>query len=142
MKLNLTEILKALAWPVALIAIFSAVLLYFGISLEQVEAIAASMAGAQLLISLLVNVLKWAGVVNDGTAGKWSAAFNLLGYAAIAVSLGLYPAYDFSALDAKLVEFAQFFSLAFGYIVQIVGTKSMHLFTTRGLGVTAFKAHA
>ena len=133
MKPNLESILKALAWPLGLIAVFSAVLALFGVDLNMVLAIAVTMIGAQALISLLVDVGKWTGLVQDGTAGVWSAALNLLGLAGIAIALYLNPAFDFSALDAQFQTFAQFAVLVFGYIVQIAGTKRVHLLTVRGL---------
>jgi hypothetical protein len=139
-KPNLESIVKALAWPLGLIAVFSAVLALFGVSLDMVIAIAVTMVGAQALISLLVDVLKWSGVVNDGTAGKWSAAFNLLGLAGIAIGLYLNPAFDFNALDVQFQTLAQFAVLIFGYIIQIAGSKRVHQLTVRGLGVTALSA--
>lgn len=141
MKVDLNEILKTLGWSLGLVAVFSSVLSLFGVSLDQVLAIAGAMVGAQALISLAVDVLKWAGVIANGSAGKWSAAFNLIGLAGIAVGLGLYPSFDFPKLDASFVVIAQFASLLFGYIVQVVGTKRVHQFTVRGLGVRAF-SHA
>ena len=138
MKVDLENILRTLGWPLGLIAVFSAVLALFGVPLDVVLTIAGSMVGAQMLISLLVDVLKWAGVVTDGTAGKWSAALNLVGLAVIAAVLGLYPSFDFSKLDTQLVDIAKFLALLFGYIVQIAGTKRLHQFTVRGLGVSAF----
>lgn len=138
MKVDLNEILKTLGWSLGLVAVFASVLSLFGVSLDQVLAIAGTMVGAQMLISLAINVLKWAGVVNDGSAGKWSAALNLVGLAGIAVGLGLYPSFDFPKLDASFVVIAQFASLIFGYIVQVAGTKRGHQFMVRGLGVRAF----
>lgn len=140
MKLNLENILKSLAWPLGLIAVFSAVLALFGVSMDLVLAIAATMVGAQALISLLVDVLKWSGVVDDGTAGKWSAAFNLLGLVGIAVGLYLNPNFDFKALDAQFQTLAQFAVLVFAYVVQIAGSKRVHQLTVKGLGVTALSA--
>ena len=138
MKVDLTNILKSLGWPIGLNAVFLAILALFGISLDVVLTIAASMIGAQALISLLVDVLKWAGVVTDGSAGYWSAIFNLIMLAAIAVLLGLYPSFDFPNVDAQLVDIVKFLALIFGYIIQIAGTKRIHQLTVRGLGVSAF----
>lgn len=138
MKLDLEKLLSTLGLNVGLIAVFAAVLGLFGIKLDLLLTIAGSMVGLQLLISLCVNVLKWAGVITDGTAGKWSAAFNLGGLAAIAVTIGLNPAFDFTALDVQLVTIANFGALIFGYIVQIAGTKWMHQAVTYGLGVRQF----
>ena len=81
MKFDLEHTLKTLGLPVGLVAVFAAVLALLGIDLNIILAIAGSMIGLQALLGLLVDVLKWAGVVADDTAGIWSAAFNLLGLA-------------------------------------------------------------
>lgn len=141
MKFDLNEILKTLGWSLGLVAVFSSLLSLFGVSLDLVLTIAGAMVGAQALISLAVDVLRWAGVISDGNAGKWSAGLNLFGLAGIAVALGLYPNFDFPKLDAQFVVIAQFASLVFAYVVQIAGTKRVHQFMVRGLGVTAF-SHA
>ncbi len=135
MKFDLGNALKTLGWPLGLTAVFSSVLLLFGVQLDTVLTIAGSMLGAQALISLLIDVLKYVDVIGDGNAGKWSAGLNLLGLAGIAVALGLYPSFNFPKLDAQLVVIAQFGSLLFGYIVQIAGTRLAHRFITRGLGI-------
>ena len=140
MKPDLGKFLTTLGWNVGLVTVFGAVLSLFGVSLDQVLTIALSMVGFQLLISLCINVLKWAGVINDGTAGKWSAALNLVGVAVVAVTIGYNPAFDFAKLDAQLIDIARFGALVFTYIVQIAGTKYMHQTVTYGLGVRAFKS--
>lgn len=142
MKIDLGKILSTLGWNVGLIAVFSAVLSLFGVDLDQVLVIAGSMAGLQAFVALTINVLKWSGVVSDGAAGKWSAVLNLGGLAFVAVTLGINPTFDFTALDAQFVDIAKFLTLIFGYVVQIAGTKHFHLFTVKALGVTAFKARA
>lgn len=142
MNLDLRKILSTLGWNVGLIGVFSAVLVLFGVSLDLVLTIAYGMAGLQLLISLCINVLKWAGVITDGTAGKWSAAFNLAGLAVIAVTLAINPSFDFVRLDLQLVDIARFGALVFGYFVQIAGTKYWHQFVTQGLGVRSFSNRA
>lgn len=138
MKIDLESLFKTLGLNLGLVAVFSAVLALFGVDLQTVLTIAGSMVGIQLLISLAVNVLKWAGVVDDGTSGKWSAALNLAGLAVIAVTLGINPAFDFAKLDSQLVDIAKFLTLIFGYIVQMAGTKYMHQSVTQGLGVKSF----
>ncbi|MBI5933279.1 MAG: hypothetical protein HY867_06190 [Chloroflexi bacterium] len=138
MKFNLETILKTLGWPLGLTAVFASVLLLLGVELDLVLSIAGIMLGGQALISLLVDVLKWAGVVNDGTAGKWSASFHLLGLAAIAFGLYVNPAFDFPALDAQLQVIAQFLTLAFGFMVQVAGSKRVHQLTVNGLGLRVF----
>ena len=138
MKLNLEDILKTLGWPLGLVLVFSSVMALFGVELNVVLGIAGAMVGAQALISLLIDVLKWAGTINDGDAGKWSAGFNLLGIVGIAVALGLYPDFDFPKLDSQLMIVAQFLSLIFAYIVQLVSTKRIHQFMVNGLGLQVF----
>lgn len=138
MKFDIERFFVNLGLNVGLIAVLSAVLLFFGVKLEIVVAIAEGMVGLQLLISVCIDVLKWAGVINDGTAGKWSAALNLVGLGVIAVTLALNPAFDFTKLDAQLVDIARFGALVFGYIVQVAGTKYMHQTVTYGLGVKTF----
>lgn len=138
MKVNLEKLFSTLGLNVGLIAVFSTVLALFGVSLDVVLTIAYSMVGLQLLISLLVNVLKWAGVIADGTAGVWSAGFNVGGLAVIAVTLAYNPAFDFIKLDAQLVDIARFGALLFGALVQVAGTKLLHQAVTYGLRVRAF----
>lgn len=138
MKFDLENTLKTLGWPLGLIVVFSSVLLLFGVQLDTVLTIAYSMVGAQAIIALAIDVLKYADVIKDGAAGKWSAALNLVGLAAIAVGLGLNPAFDFPKLDASLLIVAQFGSLVFAYIVQMASTKHFHNFYASGLGVWRF----
>lgn len=138
MKFDLEKTLKTLGWPLGLTAVFSSVLLLFGVQLDTVLTIAGSMLGAQALITLLIDVLKFVGAIKDDAAGIWSAVLNLIGLAGIAVALGLNPSFDFPKLDAQFVIIAQFGSLIFGYIVQIAGTMHIHKFFTRGLGIWRF----
>lgn len=138
MKFDLEKTLKTLSLPLGLVAVFSSVLLLFGVKLDTVLTIAYSMVGAQMLIALVIDVLKHVGAVSDGNGGKWSAVLNLLGLAGIAVGLGLNPGFDFPKLDASLMIVAQFSSLVFAYIVQIAGTKQVHILFTRGLGIWIF----
>lgn len=138
MKIDLEKLFSTLGLNIGLIAVFATVLALFGVSFDVVLTIAYGMVGLQLLISLCINVLKWAGVITDGTAGKWSAALNLVGLAVIAATLAVNPAFDFIKLDAQLVDIARFGALVFGYIVQIAGTKYVHQAVTYGLGVKTF----
>lgn len=142
MKIDLEVLLKSLGLNVAWIAVFAAVLKLFGVDLDTVLGIAATMVGLQLLISLGINVLKWAGVVTSGTSGYWSAGLNFLGLGLIAYLLASNPAFDFVTLDAQFVDIARFLNLFFGFVVQVAGTKYWHQSMLYGLGVSAFKARA
>ena len=138
MKIDLEKLFSTLGLNVGLVVVFAAVLNYFGVDLGVVVSIASSMVGLQLIISLCINALKWAGAISDGVAGKWSAALNLAGVVIIAVTIGINPAFDFAKLDVQLVDIARFGTLLFGYFVQIAGTKFLHQTVTYGLGVKAF----
>lgn len=138
MKIDIETVFKALALPIGLIALFSALLGLFGISLDTIILIAESLVGTFALISLLINVLKWAGAISDGDAGKWSAAGNLLVVVTVSVIFKLYPQFDFEGIDLKIVEFVRVAGVVLAYIIQIVGSKAVHAVMTRGLNVRAF----
>ncbi len=138
MKLDIGTMLKELGLPVALLALFAAVLGLFGVSLDVILAIVESLAGTFTLIALGINVLKWCGVVSNGTSGKWSAVANLLVLLAVAIVFRLYPQFDFNGVDMQIGEFAKVGGLVFAYIVQVVGSKQVHIGLTRGLNIKAF----
>lgn len=140
--MKLETIWKNLGLPVLLTGVFASVLAVFGVSLDHVLVIAGSMFGLQLLISVAVDFLKVAGVVDVGTAGKWSAVFNLISLFGISVLIGIYPAVDFAGIDAQLLDIARFAALLLTYLVQIKGTQTLHYFTSQTLGIKAFSPRA
>lgn len=138
MKVNLKTIFNELALPAGLVALFAAILGLFGVSLDSILLMVEGLVGTFALISLVINVLKWAGVVDDGTAGKWSAVLNLIVVISVAVVFKLYPQFNFGGVDAQIGEFARVAGIVFAYIIQIVGTRRVHLAVSRGLNVRAF----
>ena len=138
MKIDLKEILGELGLPLALLALFAAVLGLFGVELAQILQIVEGLVGTFTLIALLINVLKWVGVIQDNTAGKWSAAANLVVVVTVAVIFKLYPAFDFGGVDMQIGEFAKVAGVLFAYIIQLVGSKRMHMAMTYGLWIPAF----
>jgi len=138
MKIDLSETLKQLGLPLGLVAFFAAVLGLFGVSLDNILLIIEGLVGTFTLIALLIDILKWAGVVNDGTAGKWSAAANLVVLITVTVVFKLYPSFDFGSVDAHIAEFAKVAGVVFAYIVQIIGSRQIHYAMTRGLNVQGF----
>lgn len=138
MKLDLPQTLKELGLPIGLVALFAAILSLFGVSLDNILLIIEGLTGTFALIALLINILKWAGVVNDGTAGKWSAAANLVVLLAVTIVFKLYPQFNFGSIDAQIAEFAKVAGIVFAYIIQIIGSKGVHNALTRGLKIKAF----
>lgn len=138
MKIDLAELFKTLGLPVGLVIVLAAILTMFGLDLNQVIAVSSSMVGLWALLSLSVNILKVTGVVDPGTSGKWSAAFNLVAIGAIAYILGSNPAFDFAALDASLQIIAQFGALVLTYLINVMGAKALQAVQVKGLGIRAF----
>lgn len=138
MKIDLPETLKQLGLPVGLVALFAAILGLIGLSLDNILQICGGLVGMFSLVALLINILKWAGAVNDGTAGKWSAAINLVVLAGVVALVKFVPGFDLAGLDAQIGAFAAVASVVFAYIVQIVGSRQVHKAVTRGLNVSAW----
>lgn len=108
------------------------------LDVTQILAVIAGLVGLPALWSLLIDILKWAGIVTDGNAGKWSAALNLITLIGVTVVVQFFPDLNIGNVDNKLVEIAKFATLIFGYFIQILDTKAVHLLTTKVLGITAF----
>lgn len=138
MKIDLQETLRALRLPVGLVALYAAVLGLFGVELDTILLIIEGLAGTFTLIALVINILKWAGALNDGAAGKWSAVGNLVVLVGVSVVFKLYPQFDFTNVDAQIAEFAKVAGIVFAYIIQIVGSRQVHVALTRGLNVRGF----
>ena len=139
--MKLEEIFKTLGLPLALVAVIAAFLAWAGLTLDQLYIVIGSLVGLQVSLSFLIDVLKYAGVVNAGTSGKWSAVFNLLALIGVAAWLKLFPSVDIYAVDAQLLELAKLLTLVFAYITQIIGTKAVHkVALSKGLGVTFIQA--
>jgi hypothetical protein len=129
------KILFTLGLPVALAALFGAVLLMFGIELDLVLKIAGSMLGLQALFAVIIDILKKTGQVLDNTAQWWSAAFNLAAIVGVSVALILDPAFDFPKWDSIFSAIAQIIALGVAIVSQFVGTQQIHFFLTRGIGL-------
>jgi hypothetical protein len=138
MKIDLPQTLRELGLPVGLVALFAAILGLFGVELDTILLIVEGLTGTFALVALLVNILKWAGVVNDGTAGKWSAVANLVVLVAVTVMFKLYPQFDLGSVDAQIAEFVRVAGIVFAYIIQIIGSKGVHRALVNGLKIRAF----
>jgi hypothetical protein len=138
--MDLKTIFKTLGIPLAMIAVIVALLVWAGLDIDEITAVAVSLVDLQLAVAFLVDVLKYAGVVDDGTAGKWSAAFNLLTLAGVAIWMKFYPEFDIHSLDNQIGELAKLLGLIFAYITQMIGTKAVHRFSVDKLEIKAFSS--
>lgn len=138
MKINLEATFKALGLPVGLLIIFGAILGMFGVQLDTILLIVEGLAGTFALIALLINLFKYVGAINDGVAGKLSLIGNLIVTITVAVVFKLYPQFDFNGVDAQIAEFVRVVGIVIAYGIQLAGTKSIHLFLTRGLNLRVF----
>lgn len=136
--MDLKTIFKTLGLPLAMIAVIVALLVWAGLDIDEITAVAVSLVGLQLAVAFLVDVLKYAGVVDDGTAGKWSAGFNLLTLAGVAFWMKFYPTFDIHSLDNQIGELAKLLGLIFAYITQMIGAKAVHRFSVDKLEIEAF----
>ena len=142
MKGKFYAILKTLGVPASLTAVIIAVLYGMGVDPEQIALIAGGLVGVPALVFLLIDVLKWAGVINDGIAGKLSAVFHFAIYAALVVQFKLHPTFDVLAFDAKVFEFVNMAVIVFGYITSLVTTKQFHVYTVKSIGISEFSLSA
>ena len=138
MNPKLEELLKALSLPIGLALIIASVATYFGVPLDQAIQLFSLLTGVPFVIALIVDVLKSVGVVTPGTSGIWSAGFNLAAILGLAVLLKYVPAFDVNTWDAQLLELGKAVVLIVTWIIQLFGTRRVHQFYTRGLGVDRF----
>lgn len=124
--MKLEDAFKTLGIPLALVAVVVALLAWAGLTLDQLYVVVGSLIGLQLLGSFVVDVLKYVGVVEPTTSGKWSAALQLISLVGVVVWLKLFPTFDIHAADTQLFKLVKIASLVFAYIAQIIGAKAVH----------------
>ena len=88
-----------------------------------------------VLIALVIDVLKFVGVVGDGVAGKLQASANLLVLLAVAVAIRWYPDVDIYKIDMDIAAFVQIASILFAYVVQVITSKQVHNYMSNVLGL-------
>ena len=84
------------------------------------------LAGVGAAIAVIINVLKYAGVVKDGTSQTWSAGLNILGLAGMFALKIFNPDVDLAGLDATVAQVAEACLVMFGYLVQLLSSKGFH----------------
>lgn len=100
-------------------------------TLETILAILAALVGWPALVALVIDILKYLHVVDDGTAGKWNLGFNLLGFLLVGIAVGFFPQLDLGSLDKVLLEYVKLAAYIFALIVQILTTRGFHALYVR-----------
>lgn len=95
-------------------------------TLESILAILTALVGWPALVALVIDILKYVGAVNDGTAGKWNLGLNLLGFIAVAVITGRFPDFDIPGFDYVLFEYVKIAAYIFTIVVQVLGARGFH----------------
>jgi len=90
---------------------------------EEIVLLVGSLLGFAALVSIIVNVLKYFGVVKDGTSDKWVAGFNLVAVIALYVTRLFIPDFDPVPIDTILGEVAVVAGYLFTFVVMIFGSK-------------------
>jgi hypothetical protein len=86
----------------------------------------ASLAGVAGLVAVLVQIFKLVGLVKDGTAGQWTAGFNLIAFIAL-VYFGVFqPTIPISVLDGYATQIAQIALFVIGFMVQMTTSKPVY----------------
>ncbi len=85
-----------------------------------------TLVGVAALIAVIINVLKLAGVVKDGTAQTWSAGLNLAGLIILFVLKIVRPDLDIGELDKQAGALADVALVLIGYISQLLASKLTH----------------
>jgi hypothetical protein len=90
-----------------------------------------TLAGFGALLAAVINVLKWAKVVKDETAGAWLAGLSLVTIAFLVYMKIFQPQIAIDFLDSQAAVIAQILILILGYVTQLFsGFASHKLFST------------
>lgn len=130
MKLMLLLVVLAYAKLAFFVAAF--------VKVETILLVIGALVGLPALWAAIIDLLKFAGVVTDGTAGKWNAAFNLLTLVLVVVALNFFPALNIPAIDEKLLEIAKLVGLVLVYVAQIFESKGVHALITKVVPKASF----
>jgi len=99
---------------------------------DQVLIEFGALVGFAALVSVIVNILKVVGVVQDGTADKWVAGFDLAGVIALLVIRIWFPDIQITPIDNAMGQVAVVGSYILSYVVMLLGSKLTYV-ATKGL---------
>lgn len=107
-------------------------------NLELALTLLAGLVGLPALWSVIIDLLKFVGVVTDGTAGKWSAAFSIFTIVGVLVAVNFFPSLDIQGTDTLLLEIAKFAGIMVTLLTQIFVAKGTHALTSRVIPALSF----
>jgi hypothetical protein len=88
----------------------------------------ASLIGFAALVAVIINILKYFKVVDDGAATKWSSGLNLVGLLALLVyRLFVCKDCDVTPYDSTLATIANILSYILAFVVQLGVSKTAHV---------------
>lgn len=96
------------------------------LTLDNILAVLAALVGWPALVALVIDVLKYFGVVTDGNSGKWNLGFQLAGFAIVAILLGFFPQVDIPGWDAVLLNYVTIAAYVVMILLQMGGAKVAH----------------
>jgi hypothetical protein len=97
-------------------------------------AIWASLVGFGMLVSFIVSILKYTGVIVDGTSDKWVAGLNLIGLVAVVIVVNFFPQVNLPYIDEKLVGIMGILNYIWSYVLTLLGSKVAY-WAVKGLPV-------
>lgn len=100
-------------------------------NLDTILAVLAALVGWPALVALVIDILKYLGIVDDGTSGKWNLGFNLAGFVLVGIAVGFFPEIDITKIDEVLAEYVKLAAYIFALVVQILTTRGFHALYVR-----------
>jgi uncharacterized membrane protein YuzA (DUF378 family) len=85
-----------------------------------------SLAGAGVLIAVLINIGKALGWVHEGQSTTWSTILNIVGMIALLLLQIFKPDMDIAALDGAAGQIAQVLIILVGLVTQMLSSKGAH----------------
>ena len=89
------------------------------------------MAGFGACVSVLVNLLKTAGVVKDDTAPTWVTGFNLAGIVGLFIAQAAGAQLDLASMDTQLSDIARL-TVTIGELVIALGGSKLFYSVVKG----------
>ena len=102
--------------------------------LPDILLLVASLLGFSALVSLLVNVGKFFGIVKDDTSDKWIAGLNLVGVLGIYFARLFIPEFNVTPIDSIMQEIAMVGTYIMTFVSMIFGSRLTYSIT-KGLPI-------